>query len=129
MSVGFCNNCSSTGELRYRLSLWFCVLGIVLLAFAGVCFLGFISSIGDRDGLNISVLMMATVVTLISAACFAMAWFQRALFCSNCGSSNLIPADSPKAIEFGNRAQTFDFTSKRIPVQRRESVEVGEHLP
>jgi hypothetical protein len=102
MNNVFCSVCCYTGAPGFTPGVFSTVIGVFLGLFA---FIAFLAS-------SFTVMLFFGV---LGAIFFGLAYAMRSFHCAMCGSKELIPVDSPKAIEFQNRADAFQHIQNKLP--------------
>lgn len=105
-SMLFCTKCGNEGDPKYSLGPVSAILGMASLGFGIVVVL--LSTVSGPPATGIF-LFFGT----IGAFFVTISYAGRRFFCPSCGSGDLIPADSPKAIEFKDRSRAFDHLQER----------------
>lgn len=109
----FCNHCGHENEPRYSLAPISSFIGITTLGTAGLILLAGILS-GASEFL--ASMRLGVPIGVVGAIFLSMSYSNRRLFCASCGSNDLLPVDSPKAIEFKNRTRAFEHVvENRMP--------------
>jgi hypothetical protein len=111
----FCTNCGYSGPPGSTLGMLSTAAGLFLFIFGLFAALKSITA-------TFTLCVFGLIMCLIGYA-------TRTFHCANCGSKSIIPAGSPKANEFSDRAATFSHTAKHIPIPRRQVEESAEPLP
>lgn len=107
----FCNHCGNERDPKYSLAPISALLGLVLLGFAALTFLAVVTAADPLPPMRVTLFFL-----VIGGLCVALSYANRRLFCDSCGSSDLLPPDSPKAMEFKNRTRAFEHVvENRIP--------------
>lgn len=104
MTNNFCTACNYSGPLSYTNNGGLLTLG----ALGGL--IGLLTITSGAVSCGFMIVVVGGVFLLIG-------YNDRKYFCSMCGGHSFIPTSSPKAQEFLNRANTFEYMESRIPDQ------------